>query len=77
MSPIVVRAAGPEDVGTLMGFVRALATFERVPDAVHASEADLLRDGFGANPRFEARLALIDGAACHAVNQPAATALSA
>lgn len=64
MSAILIRAAGPQDVGTLLGFVRALAAFERVPDAVRASEADLLRDGFGPVPRFEARLAVIDGAAC-------------
>ncbi len=64
MSELVIRAAGPEDVGTLMGFVRDLAAFERVPDAVRASEADLLRDGFGPVPRFEARLALLDAAPC-------------
>lgn len=64
MSAITVRAAGPEDVGTLLGFVRALARFERMPDAVSASEADLLRDGFGPSPRFEARLALLDGEPC-------------
>ena len=64
MSALIVRAAGPEDVGTLMGFIRDLAAFERVPDAVRASEADLLRDGFGPVPRFEARLALLDAAPC-------------
>lgn len=61
MSAVSVRAAGPEDVGTILDFVRALARFERMPDAVSASEADLLRDGFGPTPRFEARLALVDG----------------
>jgi len=64
MSAIAIRAAGPEDVGTLMGFIRDLAAFERVPDAVRASEADLLRDGFGPVPRFEARLALLEAAPC-------------
>ncbi len=64
MSALIVRAAGPDDVGTLMGFIRDLAAFERVPDAVRASEADLLRDGFGPVPRFEARLALLDAAPC-------------
>ena len=64
MSAITVRAAGPEDVGTILGFVRALARFEQMPDAVIASEADLLRDGFGPEPRFEARLALVDGKPC-------------
>jgi len=64
MSRITIRAALPEDVGTLMGFVRDLAAFERMPDAVSASEADLLRDGFGPTPRFEARLALADDKPC-------------
>jgi GNAT superfamily N-acetyltransferase len=64
MSAVAIRAATPADVGTILGFVRDLARFERVPGAVRASEADLLRDGFGENPRFEARLALIEGAPC-------------
>jgi GNAT superfamily N-acetyltransferase len=64
MSDILIRAATRDDVGTLLGFVRALAAFERVPDAVGASEEDLLRDGFGPTPRFEARLALLDDKPC-------------
>lgn len=64
MSAITIRAALPEDVGTILGFVRDLAAFERMPDAVGASEADLLRDGFGPTPRFEARLALADATPC-------------
>jgi GNAT superfamily N-acetyltransferase len=64
MSEVTIRAAVREDVGTLLGFVRALAQFERMPNAVSASEADLLRDGFGPTPRFEARLALLDGKPC-------------
>jgi ribosomal protein S18 acetylase RimI-like enzyme len=64
MSAITIRAAAREDVGLLLGFVRALADFERMPDAVKASEADLLRDGFGPVPRFETRLAFCDGQAC-------------
>jgi GNAT superfamily N-acetyltransferase len=61
---ITIRPATPEDVGTMLGFVRDLAAFERMPDAVSASEADLLRDGFGPTPRFEARIALSDGKPC-------------
>ena len=51
MSDILIRAATRGDVGTLLGFVRALAAFERTPDAVGAGEEDLLRDGFGPTPR--------------------------
>ncbi|MBX3211319.1 MAG: GNAT family N-acetyltransferase, partial [Labilithrix sp.] len=37
------------------------ATYEREPDAVVATEADLLRDGFGPSPAFEVLLAERDG----------------
>jgi GNAT superfamily N-acetyltransferase len=63
MSQIEIRAATPADVPTILRFVRELAAFERQPDAVKASEADLLRDGFGEARRFEARIGLVDGAA--------------
>jgi GNAT superfamily N-acetyltransferase len=53
----LIRAAGREDAGTLMRLVRELAEFERLAEKVRASEADLLREGFGPTPRFEALLA--------------------
>jgi len=49
-------------VPVLLQLIRALATYERAPDAVVATEADLLREGFGAQPRFRATLAEYDGA---------------
>jgi GNAT superfamily N-acetyltransferase len=58
---IEIRDATPADVPIILGFVRDLARFEREPDAVKASEADLLRDGFGSERRFEARIASLDG----------------
>ena len=36
----------------ILRFIHELAEYEREPDAVLATEADLLRDGFGAAPRF-------------------------
>jgi GNAT superfamily N-acetyltransferase len=42
-----IRPATPADVPTLLRFIRELAAYEREPDAVLATEADLLRDGFG------------------------------
>ena len=41
----------------MLGFIRDLATYEREPDAVLATEADLLRDGFGPNKRFDCIIA--------------------
>src|ERR1700742_3969966 len=44
------RPATPDDVPILLRFVHELATYEREPDAVIATEADLLRDGFSLAP---------------------------
>ncbi len=60
MTQVSIRSWTPDDVGLVLHFVRALAAFEREPDAVSASEADLLRDGFGPKPCFEVRLAFVD-----------------
>jgi GNAT superfamily N-acetyltransferase len=68
MAAITLRVAVAEDVGILLGLVRELALYEKMPDAVVATEADLLRHGFGSERRFEALLALVDG-------QPAGFAL--
>jgi GNAT superfamily N-acetyltransferase len=61
MNQVSIRSWTPADVGLVLHFVRALAAFEREPDAVSANEADLLRDGFGPKPCFEVRLAFVDG----------------
>lgn len=45
-----IRPATPADVPTMLRFVHELATYEREPDAVIATEADLLRDGFALAP---------------------------
>ena len=42
-----LREAVPEDVPVILGFIRELAEYEREPDAVMATKADLLRDGWG------------------------------
>ena len=44
-----------------MGFIRELADYEREPDAVLATEADLLRDGWGDVPRFRCFIAEWEG----------------
>ncbi len=43
----IIRPVVPADVPQILAFIRALALYERAPDAVTATEADLLRDGFG------------------------------
>ena len=52
-----LRPATPADIPQILAFVRDLAAYEREPDAVHATEADLLRDGFGPAKRFDCLIA--------------------
>ena len=52
-----IRPATPADIPAILRLIRALATYEREPDAVRATEADLMRDGFGNPPRFECLIA--------------------
>src|ERR1700734_3875211 len=52
-----IRTATPADIPLILDLIRALATYERAPDAVDATPADLLRDGFGEHPRFECLIA--------------------
>lgn len=59
-----VRFAGPDDAAAIIEFVRGLAVFEREePGRVRMTEADVLRDGFGDRPVFEALIAEQDGRA--------------
>jgi len=57
MLNIIVRPATTADVETILTFIKGLAAFEKEPDAVKTTAADLLRDGFGVNPKFEALIA--------------------
>ena len=56
-----IRNAVPADVPLILEFIRGLALYEREPDAVTATEADLLRDGFGEKPYFHCLIAEQDG----------------
>jgi GNAT superfamily N-acetyltransferase len=47
-----IRPATEADVPQILAFIRALAVYERAPDSVTATEAGLLRDGFGPNPFY-------------------------
>ena len=53
-----IRPATRDDVPLLLTLIRALATYEKKPRAVVASDADLLRDAFGPQPKFRALIAL-------------------
>lgn len=49
---LTIRPAMPEDVPVILGLIRALAAYEHEPESAQATEADLLRDGWGPEPRF-------------------------
>jgi GNAT superfamily N-acetyltransferase len=54
---LVIRKATPSDVPAVLALVKELAAYEREPDAVIATEADFLRDGFGEAPAFHVLVA--------------------
>jgi GNAT superfamily N-acetyltransferase len=55
-----VRAAAPEDAGLIYGLIRDLAEYEKLSDAVAATEADIAAALFGPAPRAYAEIAEID-----------------
>jgi GNAT superfamily N-acetyltransferase len=54
---LTIRPAVAADAKTILALVRELATYEREPDAVVATEAHFLRHGFGDRPYFKTLLA--------------------
>jgi GNAT superfamily N-acetyltransferase len=56
-----LRAAVPTDVPAIRSLIRELAEYEKEPQQAIATEADLLRDGFGPVPRYRCIMAIWDG----------------
>ena len=54
---VTVRSATPDDVATVLRFIRALADYEREPDAVEATEPMLHAALFGPAPAAEVLIA--------------------
>ena len=54
---LTIRPATPADVPLILEFIRELAEYEREPQAAVATTADLLRDGFGPQPKFRVDIA--------------------
>lgn len=57
MNKLSIHPATRDDVPALLSLIRGLAAFERKPNAVVATEQDLLRDAFGSHPKFRALVA--------------------
>jgi GNAT superfamily N-acetyltransferase len=58
---VTIRPAMPADAALVHGFIRALAEYEKLLDAVTATEADVARALFGPAPRAFAEIAEADG----------------
>ena len=58
---LAIRNANVADAPLIMTMIRELAEFERELDQVDTTAEDMLREGFGANPHFEALIGEWDG----------------
>lgn len=56
-----IRLAAQADVPAIYALIVELAVYEREPEAVAITEADLLRDGWEAQPRFSCLVAEVEG----------------
>ena len=56
-----IRLAAASDASLMLKFIRHLAEYEREPDAVIATEASLVRDGFGQQPKYRCLFAEWNG----------------
>lgn len=56
-----IRKGRIEDMPRVLELIQELATFEKQPDAVEVTVADLERDGFGTHPLFQILVAELDG----------------
>ena len=56
-----LRKATSEDARLILTFIKELAEYEKDPKAVVATEENIRRDGFGAQPKFEVVIAEWDG----------------
>jgi GNAT superfamily N-acetyltransferase len=52
-----IRKGRIEDMPAVLGLIKELATFEKEPNAVVVTVADLERDGFGESPLFHTFIA--------------------
>ena len=57
METLKIRKAISSDVKDIIRLLVELAVYEKEPDAVKVTEEELIRDGFGSNPKYECLLA--------------------
>ena len=63
MMDFKIRKAVLKDMPQVLDLITELAVFEKEPDAVEITIADLQNDGFGEHPAFECFVAEVEGKA--------------
>ena len=58
---LVIRPASVADAGLIVGFIEKLAEYEKLSHEAKATEADILRDLFGPEPKVFCEIAEWDG----------------
>ena len=58
---MIIRPAKSEEVGEVLQLIQDLATYEKAPEQVEASEEDLLNTIFASDPRVFCDLVEVDG----------------
>ena len=58
---MIIRKGAPADMPAVLALIQELAVFEREPNAVVVTAADLVRDGFQENPLFTTFVAEVNG----------------
>ena len=53
---LCIRPAEAKDIPLIVQLIRELAEYEKEPDKAIATEADIRRDGFSANPKFRVQI---------------------
>jgi len=61
MNAVNLRFAEEKDMKSVLALIQELADFEKEPDAVVVTEADLKRDAFGEQPKFKCIVAEKEG----------------
>lgn len=58
---VTIRSAVPSDAAQIIGFIKALAAYEKLSHEMEACEADIVRDLFSDHPKVFCELAFRDG----------------
>jgi GNAT superfamily N-acetyltransferase len=58
---MTIRSAAPDDAALIIRFIEALAEYEKLAHEAKATEADILRDLFGADPKVFCEIAEWEG----------------